>query len=49
MDRASGAHSDAADLVRLADEQQVIDVVTASVQNLWEAVWSAPQKLVQVV
>ncbi len=38
MDRSSGTHSDAAGLVRLADEQQVIDVVSASVQNLWEAV-----------
>src|SRR5262249_44491336 len=38
MDRASGTRSDAAELVSLADERQVIDVVTASVQNLWEAV-----------
>jgi len=38
MSNASTSRSDAAEVVSLGDEQKVIDVVAASVQNLWEAV-----------
>src|SRR5689334_9368044 len=38
MNQASRSQPDAAGLIGLGDEAKVIDVVAASVQNLWEAV-----------